>query len=101
MNSYESVTMMLDGTGMMAKHQSLTVPLLGDQGLEDGMLGMKKSGRRLLIIPPSLAYGSKGAANHALASSTLIFEAELCRVLFTIFHYVFFFSSDKHEIIRF
>lgn len=73
---------------------------LGGQGLEDGMLGMKKSGRRLLIIPPSLAYGSKGAANHALASSTLIFEAELCRVKSTVFYtnILFFLSSDKLTI---
>lgn len=44
------------------------------------MLGMKKAGRRLIVIPPDLAYGSKGVPNRVPANSTLIFEAELRRV---------------------
>ncbi|XP_072244718.1 FK506-binding protein 15 isoform X2 [Leuresthes tenuis] len=53
------------------------------KGWEEGMLGMKKAGRRLIIIPPSLAYGSKGVPNRVPANSTLIFEAELRRVKFS------------------
>ncbi|KAM9394502.1 FK506-binding protein 15 isoform 2-T2 [Pholidichthys leucotaenia] len=53
------------------------------KGWEEGMLGMKKSGRRLMIIPPHLAYGSKGVPNRIPANSTLIFEAELRRVKFS------------------
>lgn len=45
------------------------------------MLGIKKAGRRLIIIPPSLAYGSKEVPNRVPANSTLIFEVELRRVM--------------------
>uniref|UniRef100_A0A8C5HIC3 peptidylprolyl isomerase n=1 Tax=Gouania willdenowi TaxID=441366 RepID=A0A8C5HIC3_GOUWI len=50
------------------------------KGWEEGMMGMKKSGRRLIVIPPSLAYGSKGVPDRVPADSTLVFEAELRRV---------------------
>uniref|UniRef100_A0A6Q2Y311 peptidylprolyl isomerase n=1 Tax=Esox lucius TaxID=8010 RepID=A0A6Q2Y311_ESOLU len=50
------------------------------KGWEDGMLGMRKSGRRLIVIPASLGYGSHGVANRVPPDSTLIFEAELRRV---------------------
>lgn len=53
------------------------------KGWEEGMVGMKKAGRRLIIIPPSLAYGSKGFPNRVPANSTLIFEVELRRVKFS------------------
>ncbi|XP_041643180.1 FK506-binding protein 15 isoform X2 [Cheilinus undulatus] len=52
------------------------------KGWEEGMLGMKKAGRRLIIIPPNLAYGSKGVPNRVPPNSTLIFEAEPRRVKF-------------------
>uniref|UniRef100_A0A8C7X3C0 peptidylprolyl isomerase n=1 Tax=Oryzias sinensis TaxID=183150 RepID=A0A8C7X3C0_9TELE len=52
------------------------------KGWEDGMLGLKKAGRRLIVIPPCLAYGSKGVPNRVPANSTLIFEVELRRVTF-------------------
>lgn len=51
-----------------------------EQGWEEGMLGMKKAGRRFIVIPPNLAYGSKGVPNRIPANSTLIFEVELRRV---------------------
>ncbi|XP_039658741.1 FK506-binding protein 15 isoform X2 [Perca fluviatilis] len=53
------------------------------KGWEEGMLGMKKAGRRLIVIPPNQAYGSKGVPNRVPANSTLIFEAELRRVKFS------------------
>ncbi|XP_076005579.1 FK506-binding protein 15 isoform X2 [Genypterus blacodes] len=53
------------------------------KGWEEGMLGMRKAGRRLIIIPPNLAYGSKGVPNLVPANSTLIFDSELRRVKFS------------------
>uniref|UniRef100_A0A671YTP5 peptidylprolyl isomerase n=1 Tax=Sparus aurata TaxID=8175 RepID=A0A671YTP5_SPAAU len=50
------------------------------KGWEEGMLGMKKAGHRVIIIPPNLAYGSKGVPNRVPSNSTLIFEVELRRV---------------------
>lgn len=44
------------------------------------MGGMKKGGKRFLVIPPNQAYGSQGVANRVPADSTLIFEAEVKRV---------------------
>ncbi|CAI5794225.1 FK506-binding protein 15-like isoform X2 [Podarcis lilfordi] len=52
------------------------------KGWEDGMIGMKRGGRRFLIIPPALAYGSSGEAERIPPDSTLAFEVEVKRVRF-------------------
>uniref|UniRef100_A0A4W3J1G5 peptidylprolyl isomerase n=1 Tax=Callorhinchus milii TaxID=7868 RepID=A0A4W3J1G5_CALMI len=52
------------------------------KGWEDGMLGMKKGSKRLLIIPPSLGYGSQGVPNRIPSEATLLFEIEVKRVKF-------------------
>lgn len=49
------------------------------EGWEQGMAGMKVGGKRKLMIPPSLGYGSMEAGNIP-ANSTLIFEVELLEV---------------------
>ncbi|KAI2661361.1 FK506-binding protein 15 [Labeo rohita] len=56
------------------------------KGWEEGMLNMRKGGKRLMVIPPSLAYGSQGVANRVPPDSTLVFEAEIRRVLHSHFH---------------
>ncbi|KAJ8388803.1 hypothetical protein AAFF_G00130360 [Aldrovandia affinis] len=52
------------------------------KGWEEGMQGMKKGGRRLVIVPPSQGYGSQAIPNRVPADSTLIFETEIRRVKF-------------------
>ncbi|TRZ03919.1 hypothetical protein DNTS_011098 [Danionella cerebrum] len=49
------------------------------KGWEEGMLGMRRSGRRLLVIPPTQAYGSQGITNHVPPDSTLVFDVEIRR----------------------
>jgi peptidylprolyl isomerase len=48
-------------------------------GLEQGMVGMRVGGRRQLIIPPALGYGSSPSPN-VPANSTLIVDVELVAV---------------------
>jgi peptidylprolyl isomerase len=50
-------------------------------GWDETVLDMKIGEKRLVVIPPELAYGTQGAGNGAIpANSFLIFEMELVRV---------------------
>ena len=49
------------------------------QGWDQGIVGMKEGGKRKLVIPASLAYGSQSVGSIP-ANSTLIFEVELLKV---------------------
>ncbi|XP_028349421.1 FK506-binding protein 15 isoform X3 [Physeter macrocephalus] len=50
---------------------------------EDGMVGMRKGGKRLLIIPPACAAGSEGVIGWTPSTdSILVFEVEIRRVKF-------------------
>jgi FKBP-type peptidyl-prolyl cis-trans isomerase len=51
------------------------------RGWDMGVSGMKPGGKRKLIIPPGLAYGSKSMGNGRIPpNSTLYFEVELLEV---------------------
>jgi peptidylprolyl isomerase len=56
-----------------------TFPLSGViQGWQQGLLGAKVGGRRLLVIPPALGYGPM--AGHPLENDTLIFAVDIIAV---------------------
>ena len=47
------------------------------QGWDQGVQGMKVGGRRKLVIPPDLGYGSRGAGSSIKPNETLIFVCDL------------------------
>ena len=50
------------------------------RGWDDGVDGMKIHGKRTLIIPPDMGYGSRGAGGVIPPNATLIFDVELLGV---------------------
>jgi FKBP-type peptidyl-prolyl cis-trans isomerase FkpA len=50
------------------------------KGWDQGVVGMRTGGKRRLVLPPELAYGSQGSGATIPGNATLIFEIELLGV---------------------
>jgi len=49
------------------------------QGWDEGLVGMKEGGQRVLVIPPKMAYGERGIGPIP-PNSTLVFSIELMEI---------------------
>nr|XP_011469128.1 PREDICTED: peptidyl-prolyl cis-trans isomerase FKBP43 isoform X2 [Fragaria vesca subsp. vesca] len=50
------------------------------EGLDAGIDGMRVGGKRRLVIPPSMTYGSKGDGKNIPPNSWLVYDVELLKV---------------------
>jgi FKBP-type peptidyl-prolyl cis-trans isomerase FkpA len=51
------------------------------KGWDEGLVGMKETGRRRLVIPPDKAYGAQSPSPKIPPNSTLVFEVELVKII--------------------
>ena len=53
------------------------------KGWDEGVVGMKEGGKRLLVIPPDKAYGKAGTGGRIPPNATLVFEVRLGSIVQT------------------
>jgi len=53
------------------------------KGWDEGLIGMKKAGKRLLVIPPEKAYGARSPSPKIPPNSTLVFEVSVVEIVGT------------------
>lgn len=51
------------------------------RGWDEGVIGMKEGGKRLLIIPSDKGYGAKGAPPKIPPNAALVFEVEVVKIV--------------------
>ncbi len=62
--------------------QPTSFPLNGViTGFRDGIAGMREGGRRVLVVPPDMGYGSRGAPPVIGPNETLVFVVDLVRLV--------------------
>lgn len=58
------------------------------KGMDDGIVGMRKKGRRIVVIPSQFGYKDKTVGDSIPAGSTLVFQ--VCKFFFFDFVYEIF-----------